>query len=70
MLKETIKNGYYYVAVLISVIGNIYSILNCRRGHIFEECPLAGTSMFVAKAYLPVNKSFGFTSDLRGSTGS
>merc|ERR1712080_433804 len=28
-----------------------------------------GTPMFVVKAYLPVNESFGFTADLRSNTG-
>lgn len=30
---------------------------------------VAGTPMFVVKAYLPVNESFGFTADLRSNTG-
>ena len=34
-------------------------MLNRRRGHVFEECQVAGTPMFVVKAYLPVNESFG-----------
>lgn len=35
----------------------------------FEEAQVAGTPMFVVKAYLPVNESFGFTADLRSNTG-
>lgn len=42
-----------------SIIGSIYSVLNRRRGHVFEECPLNGTSMYIVKAYLPVKESFG-----------
>ncbi|KAM9789510.1 elongation factor 2b [Neosynchiropus ocellatus] len=49
--------------------GGIYSVLNRRRGHVFEESQVAGTPMFVVKAYLPVNESFGFTADLRSHTG-
>jgi translation elongation factor EF-G len=30
---------------------------------------VAGTPMFIVKAYLPVNESFGFTADLRSNTG-
>ena len=30
---------------------------------------VAGTPMFVVKAHLPVNESFGFTADLRQNTG-
>uniref|UniRef100_A0A915DU99 Tr-type G domain-containing protein n=1 Tax=Ditylenchus dipsaci TaxID=166011 RepID=A0A915DU99_9BILA len=50
-------------------VGGIYGVLNRRRGHVFEESQIAGTPMFVVKAYLPVNESFGFTADLRSHTG-
>lgn len=52
-----------------NAVGGIYGVLNRRRGHVFEECQVAGTPMFVVKAYLPVNESFGFTADLRSNTG-
>jgi len=52
-----------------SAVGGIYGVLNRRRGHVFEESQVAGTPMFVVKAYLPVNESFGFTADLRSNTG-
>lgn len=52
-----------------SAVGGIYGVLNRRRGHVFEEMQVAGTPMFVVKAYLPVNESFGFTADLRSNTG-
>jgi len=48
--------------------GGIYSCLNRRRGHIFEENSVQGTPMVHVKAYLPVNESFGFTADLRSQT--
>lgn len=41
------------------VVGGIYGVLNRKRGHVFEEAQVAGTPMFVVKAYLPVNESFG-----------
>jgi elongation factor 2 len=50
-------------------VGGIYGVLNRRRGHVFEENRIIGTPMFVVKAYLPVNESFGFTADLRSNTG-
>jgi len=50
-------------------VGGIYGVLNRRRGHVFEEFQTPGTPMFVVKAYLPVNESFGFTADLRSNTG-
>lgn len=36
-------------------------MLNRRRGHVFEESQVAGTPMFIVKAYLPVNESFGIS---------
>lgn len=36
---------------------------------VIEETQVAGTPMFVVKAHLPVNESFGFTADLRSNTG-
>lgn len=49
------------------VVGGIYGVLNRKRGHVFEESQVMGTPMFVVKAYLPVNESFGelFQSTLR-----
>merc|ERR1711981_1355844 len=52
-----------------NAVGGIYGVLNKRRGHVFEEMQVPGTPMFQVKAYLPVNESFGFTADLRSSTG-
>jgi len=51
-----------------SAVGGIYGVLNRRRGVVIEECQVAGTPMFVVKAHLPVNESFGFTADLRSNT--
>jgi len=52
-----------------SAVGGIYGVLNRRRGVVIEEAQVAGTPMFVVKAHLPVNESFGFTADLRSNTG-
>jgi len=52
-----------------AAVGGIYGVLNRRRGHVFEESQVTGTPMFVVKAFLPVNESFGFTADLRSNTG-
>merc|ERR1712121_446044 len=40
-------------------VGGIYGVLNRKRGHVFEESQVTGTPIFVVKAYLPVNESFG-----------
>jgi len=49
--------------------GGIYTVLNKRRGIPLGEQVMPGTTMLTAKAYLPVNESFGFTQDLRKETG-
>lgn len=60
---------FYFKQCPEVAVGGIYGVLNRRRGHVFEEMQVAGTPMFVVKAYLPVNESFGFTADLRSNTG-
>lgn len=52
-----------------NAVGGIYGVLNRKRGVVIEEMQVAGTPMFIVKAYLPVNESFGFTADLRSNTG-
>ncbi|CAK0780182.1 hypothetical protein CVIRNUC_004960 [Coccomyxa viridis] len=49
-------------------LGGIYSVLNQKRGHVFEEAQRPGTPIFNLKAYLPVVESFGFTGTLRAAT--
>ncbi|VEL23967.1 unnamed protein product [Protopolystoma xenopodis] len=51
-----------------TALGGIYSTLNKKRGIIFSEENQSGTPMYVVRAYLPVNESFGFTTDLRANT--
>merc|ERR1712121_524342 len=51
-----------------SVIGGIHTVINRRRGQVISNCEVTGTPMFQVQAHLPVNESFGFTSDLRQST--
>ncbi|KAL5967210.1 Eukaryotic translation elongation factor 2 [Taenia solium] len=49
-------------------LGGIYSTLNRKRGVIFSEENTPGTPIYIVKAYLPVNESFGFTAELRAAT--
>ncbi|KAK4787490.1 hypothetical protein SAY86_011323 [Trapa natans] len=49
-------------------LGGIYSVLNQKRGHVFEEIQRPGTPLYNIKAYLPVVESFGFSSTLRAAT--
>jgi len=51
-----------------TAMGNIYGVLNKRRGHVFAEEKRPGTPIYQMKAYLPVTESFGFTADLRSAT--
>jgi len=69
--KPCILEPVYLVEIQCpeNAVGGIYGVLNRRRGHVFEEAQTPGTPMFVVKAYLPVNESFGFTADLRSNTG-
>nr|VZI09937.1 unnamed protein product [Spirometra erinaceieuropaei] len=50
-------------------LGGIYSTLNKKRGVIFSEENTPGTPIYIVKAHLPVNESFGFTAELRANTG-
>lgn len=52
-----------------AAMGGIYGVLNRRRGVVFGEERVAGTPIYIIKAHLPVNESFGFTADLRSNTG-
>ena len=40
-------------------IGNVFKVLNQRRGTVFDQQNEAGTKIFNLKAYLPVMESFG-----------
>ena len=50
-------------------MGGIYGVLTRRRGIIIGEENRPGTPIYNVRAYLPVAESFGFTADLRASTG-
>ncbi|VFQ77244.1 unnamed protein product [Cuscuta campestris] len=45
-------------------LGGIYSVLNQKCGHVFEEVQRPGTPLYNIKAYLPVVESFGFSRSL------
>lgn len=68
-MKIYLVKSFFCVQCPEVAVGGIYGVLNRRRGHVFEEAQVAGTPMFIVKAYLPVNESFGFTADLRSNTG-
>jgi len=68
--KPSLLEPVYLVEIQCpeQAVGGIYSVLNKKRGHVFEEMQVPGTPMFMVKAYLPVNESFGFTAELRAAT--
>ncbi|OMO83123.1 hypothetical protein COLO4_22682 [Corchorus olitorius] len=49
-------------------LGAIHSVLNQKRGHVFEEMQMPGTPLYNIKGYLPAIDSFGFYSQLRAAT--
>ncbi|KAL7061853.1 hypothetical protein AAHC03_01975 [Spirometra sp. Aus1] len=49
-------------------LDGVRSTLDNRRGVVFSEEMIPGTSLKVVKAHLPVNESFGFTAELRANT--
>lgn len=51
------------------VMGNIYGVLNRRRGRVEIAEQRPGTPMYNVRCFLPVLESFGFTADLRSHTG-
>jgi len=51
-----------------NAIGGVYSVLNQKRGIVFEEMQRPGTPIYNIKAHLPVIESFGFTGTLRAAT--
>ncbi|KAJ3248074.1 Elongation factor 2 [Chytriomyces hyalinus] len=64
-----IQEPVYLVEIqcLETAIGGILSVLNKRRGVVFQQ--KSGTPLFQVRAYLPVMESFGFAGDLRAATG-
>ncbi|CAH8570553.1 unnamed protein product [Schistosoma bovis] len=52
-----------------TAMGGIYSTLNRKRAITLSEERKTDSPMCITKAYMPVNESFGFTTDLRAATG-
>ena len=51
-----------------SQLGNLYAVLSKRRGHVYQEDIIEGTTMFLLSAYLPVANSFHFAQELLKKT--
>ena len=71
LAEPALLEPVYLVEIQVpeQAMGGIYGVLTRRRGHVYTEEQRPGTPLFNVKAYLPVNESFGFSSDLRQATG-
>jgi U5 small nuclear ribonucleoprotein component len=50
------------------IVDAIQPVLNKRRGHIVQDKPISGSTLYSVKGFLPVLDSFGFETDLRTFT--
>ena len=68
--KPQIYEPVYLVEIQCpsEVIGDVYSILNKKRGEITEQQMISGTELYNIRAFLPVNESVGFCGDIRGAS--
>jgi U5 small nuclear ribonucleoprotein component len=51
-----------------SIVDAIQPVLSRRRGHIVQDRPISGSTLFSVTGFLPVLDSFGFETDLRTFT--
>ncbi|KAL3881176.1 hypothetical protein ACJMK2_027633 [Sinanodonta woodiana] len=51
-----------------SVVGVVFNIISRKRGNVISATELDGTPLSLVRAHMPVNESFGFVGELRGST--
>ena len=49
-------------------LGQVFNVISKKRGEIVERVQQVGSPLCNVKAYLPVNESFGFNSELREET--
>ena len=70
LAKPTLQEPMFLVEITCpqDAMSGVYTCLNLRRGHVFEEHQKEGTPLVQARAYLPVAESFGFTAALRQAT--
>ncbi|CAL9021311.1 unnamed protein product [Prunus brigantina] len=68
LLKQ--NDGIVFISVFFAVfaVRGIFSVLNQKRGHVFQEMQLPRTPLYNMKAYLPVIECFGLSAQLRAST--
>jgi elongation factor 2 len=69
--KPKLFEPIYLVEVMCPVqnMGSVISVLSRRRGTILEQTHEDNSPLCVVRGYLPVNESFGFNAQLKGSTG-
>ncbi|CAL9005515.1 unnamed protein product [Prunus brigantina] len=59
---------HFYVVLILYELRGIFSVLNQKRGHVFQEMQMPRTPLYNMKAYLPVIECFGFSAQLKAST--
>ncbi|KAJ3437924.1 eukaryotic translation elongation factor 2a tandem duplicate 1-related [Anaeramoeba flamelloides] len=50
------------------ISGQVYNLLNKKRGIVLSETPKEGSNLVIIKSDLPIIESFGFNADLRSAT--
>lgn len=71
LARPRIMESMYLVEMMVAedAIGQVYSVMNRRRGSVFAEDLLRESMrIFSVKGYLPVGESRGFMEDLRDTT--
>ncbi|KAI6241792.1 Tr-type G domain-containing protein [Aphelenchoides fujianensis] len=70
MATPRLMEPYYAVEVIAPAdcVSAVYTVLSKRRGHVTFDSPIAGSPLYLIKAFIPVIDSFGFETDLRTHT--
>jgi elongation factor 2 len=68
--KPTLAEPVFMVEITCpqDAMSGVYSVMNMRRGCVYEENQREGTPLVNVKAHLPVSESFGFVAELRKQT--
>jgi len=68
--KPTLSEPVFMVEITCpqEAMSGVYSVMNMRRGCVYEETQREGTPLVNVKAHLPVSESFGFVAELRKQT--
>ncbi|XP_041973849.1 116 kDa U5 small nuclear ribonucleoprotein component [Aricia agestis] len=70
MATPRLMEPYLFVEVQAPAdcVSAVYTVLAKRRGHVTQDAPVAGSPLYIIKAFVPAIDSFGFETDLRTHT--